>query len=536
MEIDVLHIDRFIEKSGCKEVTSSNIFSQRSTEPEPDGLGSYEIFGRPGTPERRETFGYISLNGRFVHPHAYIVLIALARSIQDMIFGDDTFYIEDGKIKRFTEGMKVPAKTPVGTGIDFLYKNFELIDFNPKNAVGVRKNRLEFINALSKDEIFIDKWLVVPPFYRDVDMVNGKKNELNIMYSRLINSASMIKSSSGMFQLYQVTDAHRNVQRTLVEIYDNFISFNAGVHGFIHEHVMGKSTDYSARLVISTPSLNVEKPDDMEVSFNRSAIPLSKVIKCFAPFVVYGVKQIVDREIAGAKYITVETKKGKWERKELAPHWAEAVSPTEIYRLIEIYDNSKEHRMDTFTVETIDGEKVPLCYLTSDHIVMATAFEPDRMNDLKWHPMNLTELFYMAAHATVRDKTVLVTRYPIEDYHNIYPSQMNIIPCIKTKVAMIDEIVYDRYPDFEGITLDNVDKFFVDTLRVFPTYLKALGGDFDGDMCSLQGVFSDEAIAEEIAYNHSVTNIVNIAGGTMRQTSDVTSHTIFGLTAGPEGL
>ena len=537
MEIDIVNVEEFIKKYDCKKVISSNIFSSKSTEPDVEGLGSYEIFGRPGTPERKSTFGYIDLHSKFIHPHAFIVLVALARSIHDLVYGEADFFIEDGKLKKFTEGMKIDKKLKVGTGVDFLYEHYDELDFELNKAKGVRRTRIEFLNSLAKNEIFIDRWLVIPPYYRDVDMVSGKKNELNIMYSRLINYASLVKSSSVMFDLYSITDAHRGIMKTLVEMYNYFVGFNAGVHGFIHEHVMGKSTDFSARLVISTPSLNVETPDDMEVSFERSALPLSKVIKCFAPFIVHGVKKIVEANLSGSKYIYIKRPDGKFERKQLIDHFAEVSTSTNIYKLIEIYDNSKEHRLDSFTVETIDGEKAPLCYFSDDSLVSGNtvAFDEERMSRLKLHPMNLTELFYMAAVNECSDKHVFITRYPIEDYHNIYPSKITIIPCTKTKKRIVDEQLYERFPDFSTqVDIHDADKLFVDTLRIFPTYLKALGADFDGDMVSVQGVFSKEANEEASNYIKSLANIINIAGNTMRVTGDVTAHTLFGLTYGPD--
>ena len=536
MQIDLFDINKYIERYGCKEVTSSNIFSAKLTEPDPEGLGSYEIFGHPGSQARRETFGYISLHAKFVHPHVYNVLCSLSRAIQDLIFGEAKFYLEDGKLKRYNEGEKLPAKIPVGTGVDFLYLIYDKLDWESASSTSNARNmRVQLLKSLKKEEVFVDKVLVIPPFYRDVDMVKGSKNEINIMYSRILNMASMIRSSSGLFELQGITESHKGIQRSLNEIYDYFIGFVAGVHGFMHEHVMGKTTDYSARCVISTASLNEERAEDMEVTFHKSALPLAIAIKCFAPYIAHGVKNIVEQAMSGSKFINV-IENGKTTRKALADHWEEAISSNYIYKLIEIYYNSREHRLDPYTVECADGTKVPLYYLSSDYDLLGAGKEIDPsvlLSSIKFEPLNLTQLFYMAAMQTIQEKVVLITRYPIEDYHNIYPSRFNIMPCTKTVTKTIDGVLYPRWPDLSGATINNADKFFVDTLRIFPTYLKALGGDFDGDMVSVQGLFAEESVNEGIAYTHSVTNVVSIEGGTMRTILDLSQHTLFGLTAGP---
>jgi hypothetical protein len=71
---------------------------------------------------------------------------------------------------------------------------------------------------------------------------------------------------------------------------------------------------------------------------------------------------------------------------------------------------------------------------------------------------------------------------------------------------------------------------FTDTLHMFPTYLEALNADFDGDTVSVQGVWTKNSGSRD--YIYSKTNIINIGGGTMRGTKDITAHTLYALTRG----
>ena len=87
------------------------------------------------------------------------------------------------------------------------------IIFKNKSGSEIVADRINFIKTCTLDEIFITKWLVLPAFYRDVDVYSSKKNDINIMYQFIISQASMLKSSKGMFNDdYIVTDAHKNIQ------------------------------------------------------------------------------------------------------------------------------------------------------------------------------------------------------------------------------------------------------------------------------------------------------------------------------------
>jgi hypothetical protein len=529
MNIDIPNLPMEIKTEELKEVTSSNIFAIHSTEPDPEGLGSYDIFGHPGTRERESTFAYINLQDYFVHPHVFNVLISLKKITRDVIYGDGRFYIKQGSIFKLGEDELPPPGCPSGSGVKWLMSIWDKISFRKEKMSPIVKDRVIMIEKLKKEEIFINRWLVIPPYYRDVDVVKGSKNEINIAYQRLISLASLIKNSGTLLAFQTTTDAHRKIQDTLIEMYKYFLTFVAGTKGFVHLHVMGKATDYSARSVISTPKISADRPQDMEVSYDRSAIPLHMVLKCFAPFIVFGLRQYIFNKTHGAKFLYTNDR-DKVERVELADNYTEELLSDNIHKMINLYYDSKESRLAMFSLLCADGSRVPLLYTSTPGSLIDATDEKiaSELLNKTVRPLSMVELFYLVAMNTVKDREVYITRYPIEDYHNIFPSFMNIIPYARTKKVMIEGVEYPRFPDIQEKDLKSLDTMFIDTLRMFPTYLGALGADFDGDMCSIQGVFSLSNSAKE--YIYSKTNYINIAGDTMRTTGNVTAHTIYALT------
>jgi hypothetical protein len=77
MEMDIINMDRFISKYKLKEVKSERILSYGNTL-NPDGLFSYDIFGRPGTTERMNNTAYINLNCFVMEPYVFLTLIRMS--------------------------------------------------------------------------------------------------------------------------------------------------------------------------------------------------------------------------------------------------------------------------------------------------------------------------------------------------------------------------------------------------------------------------------------------------------------------------
>ena len=53
MDLDLLNVNQDIKDNGWLEVTSPKSFVSNTTELDPEGLFSVEIFGEPGTEDRK---------------------------------------------------------------------------------------------------------------------------------------------------------------------------------------------------------------------------------------------------------------------------------------------------------------------------------------------------------------------------------------------------------------------------------------------------------------------------------------------------
>ena len=78
------------------------------------------------------------------------------------------------------------------------------------------------------------------------------------MYIKVLHLAEMIGNTDSLLFMDDPntplkTISHVKLQDLMNEISKFFFDKIGGAKGFINEHVVGKATDYGARLVISTP-------------------------------------------------------------------------------------------------------------------------------------------------------------------------------------------------------------------------------------------------------------------------------------------
>ena len=519
----LINNNEYIEDNNCGEVTSVELFLPGSNEPDPRGLVSYEIFGVPGTPERKTKYGWIRLNHIFIAPHALKEMKRIyTSSFNDFLAGNETYGITlDSRELEKVREKGVYLST--GTGIKWLYDNWDSIVWKDRAMCSKStSNSRRFFKILSKDTIFIDKWIIIPAFYRDVDTRTQKRNEINKMYTSLMGAASSLKTMLQSFGEDGSKSLIFRLQNLIEGIYDYFMGVVGGNNGFINEHVIGKNTDYASRMVITASDINSETVEEMETDFTHSAIPLHAVIKSFAPFIIFGFVDFIQSIIRGSNYAFV-MKDGHIERVELSPYWTELITRDNISKIMDRYVVERSFRLEYVMIETVEG-KYPLCVKVSGRIPEDT--------DADWRPITYCELFYIIAETNVSDKHAYVTRYPVEDQNSVYPTKINIIPSSKYG----PKYGFPRYPKVDVADKTKLDYFFVDSFRISPLYLNSLGADFDGDQVNFQGVFTKEANEDADRQIHSIANFIGIDGEPIRVFKLFGGLALYTLTLKPEDM
>ena len=549
MSVGLVNSNKEIEMYDWKEVTSHRVFVSNTTMLDPDGLYSEEIFGKQGTPERKTKWGYISLNSTFMNPHAFYVFSRLKRVIATNIkMGIGRYYVDkDGELQPIDiTKEKVPTTALVqepGTGFEWLASVWDKISWKTtKQMSSMAKTFRNFLKSRDKDEIFYDKFLVMPAFYRDIDPKSNKRNKINTYYSKILRLGQIIKSSSNLIFVDDpntpcVSSSHIKMQDALTEIYTYFIEKVSGSHGFASENVLGKRTDYGARLVISPPDFNTNHYKDCEANFFKSSVPLSVVINIFSPFIVYGMTQFIQQYVSGQNFITYfDVNKVKFVQAELDPTYMSEFTPEKIRKYIDRYKNSKTYRLNPVTLKGVNGTRIPIVYyfndvndLKTDNMSFIEAYEPEKMlSHVRY--MTWCELFYIIAVDNCNDKPIHNTRYPLTTYNNTYASFMNIIPANKYKCRSFNGVKYERFPLLEAFNEHDIDALFTDTMRMCSVYLDAMGADYDGDQISTQGLFTNEAIKEADEHIKSISNIIGVNNDSVRGFPHVVKHGMYGLT------
>lgn len=469
MKIDIYNIEKFIKVNNLKEVTNP-IIMEKDHIPTRDGLLSTDIFGRT-VDERKGIYAYIDLHTHFFHPYLFKVVKRLDRRFEEIVAGLL-------RVKITPDGEMINDETG-DTGLEFLYKNFKKIKFK-KNESVIRNERIDLFNSLDIDEIFCKYWIVCPAFYRDIQMNKSSAgkvsyNEINTFYSKLIRMSGSLKHDTG---IEIVSNSTKNkIQQTLVDIYDSFTGEIKGKDGMTRQFVMGKSIDYGVRSVISSPIFEADTIEDMDVDFYHCGIPISIACTNFFPFIVKWVKDYFYNNIYLRKdNYPIMRKDGTKEMLQLTD--VDRICSDEyITKGIDLFIHSYGDRFKKIPLKNDKGYNINLGivgrYALNDTITQDSSTIMRRA--ATW-----TDILYMAAVNVTKDKHVVITRYPLEDYFGTFPNKIAILSTTETKPVMINKVLYKKYPVIDPkLPPSKVSTLFIDTVTLSNLYLKGLGGDRD---------------------------------------------------------
>jgi hypothetical protein len=528
--------DKLVKANFLKEVSSS-LFVNESGQPDPDGLFSYEIFGEPGSDLRRQRYAYIDLGGHYIHPKIYKDLVNIDRKIADIVDGVGQFKVNEssGALE------KVADDDPAGnTGIDFLYNSWDKIRFR-ETASNKRENMVGLIKLMKKDEVFITKQIVIPAFYRDMNFEKRggfggsamSTVNVNSFYKKLITTSQSLKYMGNTSYTFNLTKAI--VQKTINEIYEHFKKLIQLKNGFMTKSVHGKNIDFGGRTLISAPSFNANRWTELPADFENVAVPLTQCVNLFIPFIQHYVKAWVDSAIMGRTNIVVyDASKKDVVRLELHKEWTADFEADKIASKADLFHTTPESRFDPVQIRFADNEYRPFIFIQGNKdITIEEGLNYDALKDVRY--FTWADLFFIAAKEVCRNKHVLIVRDPVTSQHSEYFAGVRVRSTFDTVEMMIGDTFYKDYPKVDlGLSPERIETAFIDSLEIFPPFIKSLGADHDGDQVNIKGLFTYESNEWARNYIKSPKNVLGNNGSSVRSPGDVAKHTMWNIIRNPD--
>ena len=535
MKIWLLDEERFVNVNNLKEVTNPVSF-EKGMIPTSDGLFSNEIFGM-NIYDRRHNWAYIDMKRHYMNPKAYLTLKTLNRAFESVIYGTKTFIIKDGVLVEDEAG---------DTGIEWLYKNWEKINFQ-KNDSNKRNSRIDMLKNHSKDEIFFTKWAVCPAFYRDVNLQNNasgrpKVPEINDMYAAILRNVNIIETGNNFD--FMINSVVGKTQNLLLYIYNLMKEKITGKNGYLRRSILGKSIDYCGRIVITATPYDNNSVEDQHVNFYYTGVPLSHCCAQLTPFIIWWVNGYFRTRIIDNKdkfpvfndkgervYVHLDSPETVFNDDYIDRNLARWINnPSSRFDLIEL--PIKQADREKFKIKgprylTLEGYS----YTTTTMAKRAYSANSNDTGKLVNRPLTWTDILYMAAYDMSEDKHVQITRYPMLDYLGTFFSRIYVISTRKTVPMIINDKIYDTYPIVDlSLPKGRIEASFIDSYKICPLYLPGLDGDHDGDQITSKILFSKEANEDAERIMVSKSNILTIDGGSIRSIGNEGIQTLYTLT------
>lgn len=528
MQVWLRDMNQTIKLNGLEEV-SNPISFDKGMQPTPDGLFSNEIFGMSVT-QRKNTYAYINLVNHYINPKAYIALKAVNRNFEKVVYGTDTFKVN-------TEGELI--QDPNGdTGIEWLYSVWNKLKFK-KTYSNIRSERVDVLTTNKKDVIFTTTLLVMPAFYRDVNLQNTsgrtKVPEINDKYNGIIRNVRMIQAGNNFdFMIYSLQG---KTQDLILEIYNMLKVKIEKKQGYIRKSLMAKSVDYGLRVVITNTAYHAQDVYHQYINTERSGVPLSYCLSMFTPFIIWWVRNyfktrledvanqfpVIDRKTGDRNYVRLKDPALMYTEDNIQKQINRWINDTgSRFDKIELEvdpDDAKKYKIDRPVNLTFVG------YPQSD-----TSSTMNRTEDGIQRPLTWTDVFYMAAVDVTEGKHIKITRYPMLDYLGTMFTKIFVMSTRHTMPMIVNDQLYPTYPVVDVNATGNLDSYFIDSLKICPVYLGGLDGDFDGDQVSAIGIYSDEANEEAERKMYQKQNAITIDGKIIRGLGNEAIQTLYTLT------
>jgi len=539
LKLRLLDYEDYITRSHIKQVTSPSIFEANSSKFHSEGLFSEEIFGVTTALDRFVNEAFIDLHINVIHPTIFGYLFK-RKSLYNSIMARSAYAIFNEEIYDFELATSDDPKAD--TGYAFFIRHIKYIA-KSKPPEALRARNLHQLLVTYKDTLTTSKLLVLPAGLRDLDLSTSRlsKDDVNKVYLSIINLTAGLtsydKSEDPIFD-----GIRYQIQLKIQLIFDYIESILKGKKGFLQQHYGARKIAYSTRNVASTPIMDADHPDDpTNLNSDETMVPILNTIKVFQPFFNHFIKNrlygelfangvtgkipVINSKTLSIEYITIRNAELNRYRTDKG-----------VDRLINQFKYTG-FRESPVSIRDINNKEywVLLTYRTSGKVWISKSiddlkqfiekagieFDKSNIKPLLW-----VEAIYIASIYITRNKHVITTRYPVTGDGSIYPSKIHVMTTKPSEhlTVYLDNIAID------AIHYPVIGEPYPESVVIHQSRLSGLNADFDGDVLSVTGVWSDEGNAE---IDKSMSDISGVVGDDMRLklkvNMDIVEFTIYNL-------
>lgn len=508
--LDLLVIDEQIAKT-MLPVTDLHIFEGSSKNFHPKGLFSVEIFGRIGDSARNKTYSYINFNIPILHPLIFEIYGQLKGLYSDIMLSK-AYAVWNEEIDDFEKSTPTAGET----GYSFFFKHFRNIKLktneSPKRDFNIKIIE-KYMNKLTMTRL-----LVMPAGLRDFEVDESGKpteDEINTKYRKVISLSNLVDTTSKDFNSPIYDSVRASLQVAVYEIYVYIKSLLEGKHKLILGKWAARRINNGTRNVITTLNSDTsELHGSRSVSCNETVVGLYQYLKSTTPMSIYDLRSgFLSKVFVGpnSPALLVNKKTLKKEQVNISPTiFDEWMTSEGLEKIINKYGVEDLRKLPI----DIDGYWLGLIYKDDKSFKIFQDIEdlPENMDRKKVYPINFTELLYISVYRKSKIVSGFVTRYPITGYGSIYPSKIYLKTTVPSK--MVYELNDTWAPDTSAVANEfpEDDGVFFNSMSPATSHLGRLGGDFDGDTCSLNIVMTDEAQTEIDRYLKSKNYYIGTDG------------------------